>query len=135
MTSSAACASVVCFSRYRFTGKERDAESGNDYFGARYYSSSMGRWLSSEYSMNGVLLELPQSWNKYNYVLNRPLYVSNPNGRCPWCVGAIVGGIVEGGIGLGKQYSINGMEASTTSVGQNSGEQSEAEQLAALLPL
>ncbi len=58
--------------------------------------------------MNGVLLELPQSWNKYNYVLNRPLYVSDPNGRCPWCVGAIVGGIVEGGIDLGKQYSING---------------------------
>lgn len=27
-----------------FTGKERDTESGNDYFGARYYGSSMGRW-------------------------------------------------------------------------------------------
>ena len=28
-----------------FTGKERDAESGNDYFGARYYASTMGRFL------------------------------------------------------------------------------------------
>jgi RHS repeat-associated protein len=36
---SAVCASL-------FTGKERDAESGNDYFGKRYYASSMGRWLS-----------------------------------------------------------------------------------------
>ena len=31
---------------YKFTGKERDAESGLDYFGARYLSSSMGRWMS-----------------------------------------------------------------------------------------
>jgi len=29
-----------------FTGKERDTESGNDYFDARYYSSAMGRFLS-----------------------------------------------------------------------------------------
>ncbi len=32
--------------RFRFTGKERDAETGYDYFGARYYSSSLGIWLS-----------------------------------------------------------------------------------------
>ena len=32
--------------RFRFTGKERDAETGYDYFGARYYSSSVGIWLS-----------------------------------------------------------------------------------------
>ena len=32
------------------TGKERDTESGNDYFGARYYASSMGRWLSPDWS-------------------------------------------------------------------------------------
>lgn len=29
-------------SRYKFNGKERDTESGNDYFEARYYGSSMG---------------------------------------------------------------------------------------------
>jgi RHS repeat-associated protein len=37
-----------CFAdatEHHFTGKERDAESGNDYFGARYYASSMGRWV------------------------------------------------------------------------------------------
>jgi RHS repeat-associated protein len=32
--------------RYKFTGKERDSESGLDNFGARYYSSSLGRFLS-----------------------------------------------------------------------------------------
>ena len=31
-----------------FTGKERDGESGNDYFGARYYNSAMGRFLSPD---------------------------------------------------------------------------------------
>jgi len=32
------------------TGKERDAESGLDYFGARYYGSSMGRWMSPDWA-------------------------------------------------------------------------------------
>ena len=35
---------------YLYTGKERDAESGLDYFGARYYASSMGRWMSPDWS-------------------------------------------------------------------------------------
>ena len=35
-----------------FTGKERDSESGNDYFGARYYSSTTGRFLSPDWSKN-----------------------------------------------------------------------------------
>ena len=35
---------------HHFTGKERDTESGNDYFGARYYASSMGRFLSPDYA-------------------------------------------------------------------------------------
>jgi RHS repeat-associated protein len=48
MMSSAICAANSCFSRYRYTGKERDTESGNDYFGARYYASSMGRFMSPD---------------------------------------------------------------------------------------
>lgn len=32
--------------RYQFTEKERDAETNLDYFGARYYNSSLGMWLS-----------------------------------------------------------------------------------------
>jgi len=35
---------------HHFTGKERDSESGNDYFGARYYASSMGRFFSPDWS-------------------------------------------------------------------------------------
>jgi hypothetical protein len=43
MTPAAACASEVYSARSLSTGKERDTESGNDYFEARYYSSAMGR--------------------------------------------------------------------------------------------
>ena len=47
----AACATHTTPSpQSRFTGKERDAESGNDYFGARYYASTMGRFMSPDWS-------------------------------------------------------------------------------------
>lgn len=91
-----------------FTGKERDLESGLDYFGARYYSSAQGRWLSPEYSMNSAIMELPQTWNKYAYVYNRPTYATDPDGYCPPCIGAVVGGVVEGGVNFGSQLISNG---------------------------
>lgn len=68
----------VCAFVYKFTGKERDAESGNDYFNARYYASSMGRFLSPD--PLGGHLEYPQSLNKYAYVMNNPLRYTDPTG-------------------------------------------------------
>ena len=65
----------------RSTGKERDTESGNDYFGARYYASSMGRWMSPDDSLDGAIMELPQTWNKYSYEYNRPLYGTDPDSQ------------------------------------------------------
>ncbi len=60
------------------TGKERDAESGNDYFGARYYASSMGRFMSPDWAAKAepvpyAKLDDPQSLNLYAYVGNNPL--------------------------------------------------------------
>ena len=82
MTQAAVCASDVCFASCRSTGKERDAESGNDYFGARYYASSMGRWLSPDPKQPNIkFLFNPQKWNKYNYVLNNPLTNIDPDGQ------------------------------------------------------
>jgi RHS repeat-associated protein len=40
----------TCPQNYKFTGKERDAETNNDDFGARYYSSQFGRWISPDWS-------------------------------------------------------------------------------------
>jgi len=56
----------------KFTGKERDSESGNDYFGARHYSSSFGRFMQPDPSPMGIAMADPQSWNLYSYVRNRP---------------------------------------------------------------
>jgi RHS repeat-associated protein len=63
------------------TGKERDAESGNDYFGARYYASSMGRFSIPDPSgMAFTSLSNPQSFNMYSYVQNSPLNAVDPDG-------------------------------------------------------
>jgi len=65
-----------------FTGKERDAESGLDYFGARYYGSSMGRFMSPDDF--GGHLEDPQTLNKYAYAGNNPLRFTDPSGHDFW---------------------------------------------------
>lgn len=58
----------------RSTGKERDAETSLDYFGARYYASAMGRFLNPDpVTMNALRLVNPQRWNKYSYVINNPV--------------------------------------------------------------
>jgi RHS repeat-associated protein len=66
---------------YKFTGKERDAESGLDNFGARYNSSNLGRFMSPD--PEGILsarTTSPQSWNFYSYVQNNPVNAVDPEG-------------------------------------------------------
>ena len=84
-----------------FTGKERDTESGNDYFGARYYASAMGRWMSPDWSAKAepvpyAKLDNPQSLNLYAYVGNNPLTRVDADGHCPECVTAIWGALIGG---------------------------------------
>jgi len=66
---------------FKFTGKERDTETGLDYFGARYYGSNMGRFTSPDPSHDSVRLDNPQTWNRYTYVLNNPLELIDPTGE------------------------------------------------------
>ncbi len=73
-----------------FTGKERDAESGNDYFGARYYASAMGRFMSPDWAAKAepvpyAKLDNPQTLNLYAYMRNNPLGGTDPDGHCDWC--------------------------------------------------
>ena len=89
MTQPAVCESDVCFVPSGSTGKERDTESGNDYFGARYYSSAMGRFMSPDWSAKiepvpYAKLGDPQSLNLYAYVRNNPLSLTDPNGHGWW---------------------------------------------------
>jgi RHS repeat-associated protein len=66
---------------YLFTGKERDTESGNDFFNARYYASTTGRFLSPDPSgLAYAHLANPQSLNLYSYVRNNPLRFVDPTG-------------------------------------------------------
>jgi RHS repeat-associated protein len=65
---------------YKFTGKERDIESGLDYFGARYYANSLGRFSSPDPKPGSALLANPQSWNRYTYTHNNPLMYADPDG-------------------------------------------------------
>jgi RHS repeat-associated protein len=63
---------------HHYTGKERDTESGNDYFGARYYASAVGRFMSPDWSAQiepipYSKLDDPQSLNLNAYVGNNPL--------------------------------------------------------------
>ncbi|MGH9530767.1 MAG: RHS repeat-associated core domain-containing protein, partial [Terriglobales bacterium] len=89
---------------YKFTGKERDGESGLDYFIARHYSSNLGRFLQPDefaggpvdaFSSNDPLPESPlpyaditnpKSLNKYTYTYNNPLRYTDPNGHDGWDV-------------------------------------------------
>jgi RHS repeat-associated protein len=81
MMRPAVCESEVCFPSSRFTGKERDAESGNDYFESRYYASAMGRFMSPDDPFVGQHESDPQSWNLYAYARNNPLTNTDPDGH------------------------------------------------------
>ncbi len=85
----------------RFTGKERDVETGLDYFGARYLSATMGRFTSvdpyspilvRQFALAGgvpakvaddqfqAFISRPQKWNAFSYVQNQPLTMVDPFG-------------------------------------------------------
>jgi RHS repeat-associated protein len=86
--------------RQQFTQKERDIETGLDYFDARYYSSSQGRFTSVDpfnialdtqqaaehnperaRTLFNAYLSQPQQWNCYSYAINNPLLYVDPTGE------------------------------------------------------
>jgi RHS repeat-associated protein len=66
--------------RQQFTSKERDVETGLDYFGARCFSSIQGRFTSADPLLASGETGNPKSWNRYAYVLNNPTRLIDPNG-------------------------------------------------------
>jgi RHS repeat-associated protein len=73
--------------RYKFTGKERDTESGLDMFGARYYGSSLARFMTPDWAAKPTNVPYasfgnPQSLNLYSYVNNNPTTTRDPDGHC-----------------------------------------------------
>ena len=73
----------------KFTGHERDIVAGDghtlDYMHARFYTASMGRFLSVDPSLDiEKMIRQPQMWNRYAYVTNNPLRYTDPDGRDTW---------------------------------------------------
>jgi RHS repeat-associated protein len=76
--------------RQKFTGYERDSETGLDFAQARYHASIQGRFTSVDPLMASAVANLPQSWNRYSYCLNNPLNCIDPSG--------MIWGILDGNI-------------------------------------
>jgi RHS repeat-associated protein len=79
----------TCAQNYKFEGKERDTETGNDDFGARSYSWRFGRWLSSDWSAVPVPvpyanLTNPQTLNLYSMVADDPESFADLDGHVEW---------------------------------------------------
>ena len=68
--------------RYTFSGKERDEETGFSYFGARHYNSDLSIWLSVD-----PMSDKYPSTSPYTYCGNNPVKLVDPNGREIWIVG------------------------------------------------
>ena len=80
------CTPSYDYTETHFADKLRDQDTNNDYFGARYYSSTLGRFLSPDWSgtpepVPYADLTNPQSLNLYSYVKNNPLSVVDPDGH------------------------------------------------------
>lgn len=98
-------ANTISDQNYRFMGKEHDAETAYDFFGARYYNSMSGRWLSPDWTSSPsavpyATLVNPQTLNLYAFVRNNPATNTELDGHtyyvqvqhlewhydgCDWC--------------------------------------------------
>jgi RHS repeat-associated protein len=68
--------------RQKFTSKERDNETALDYFGARYYSSTQGRFTSPDPLYYQFMMAIdPQLFNLYTYTRNNPFKFVDPSGE------------------------------------------------------
>jgi len=90
---------------YKFTGKERDPETGCDYFGARYYCNPIGRFITPDWADKPTDVPYanfgnPQSLNLYSYVQNNPTTFGDPDGHvcdvCPDLAKLVDEGAAEG---------------------------------------
>jgi len=89
----------TCDNTHRFTGQERDLETGNDYMHFRFFSSNMGRFQKPDSNFDSPLAN-PQGWNLYTYVKGNPVNFNDPTGHMegqPWATkGVVRGGIPNG---------------------------------------
>jgi RHS repeat-associated protein len=89
--------------RQKFIQKERDTESGLDYFLARYYSAAIGRFTSADDIFADQRIVRPQSWNLYIYSRNNPLLYIDPSGRTSFA--SILDTLTDVATGFARGYT------------------------------
>ena len=77
---------------YRYTGKELDQSTGLYYYGARYYDTRLGRFITPDTIVQAPTD--PQTLNRYSYCRNNPLKYTDPSGEFFGFIAAIVKAIV-----------------------------------------
>jgi RHS repeat-associated protein len=73
----------------KFASYTRDSATSLDYADQRYYSNTLGRFMSTDPSFVSAAPANPQSWNRYSYVLGDPINGSDPQGLCTTIIGGI----------------------------------------------
>jgi RHS repeat-associated protein len=91
---------VTDYLNQKFTSKERDIETGFDFFGAGYFHGAQGRWTSPDAPLADRDARVPQRWNLYGYVRNNALKNTDPNGRDCFegvssCANYVLGGLMS----------------------------------------
>jgi RHS repeat-associated protein len=112
--------------RQKFTEKERDNETGLDYFGARYYASTQGRFTSPDKPFADQFQTNPQSWNTYSYVRNSPCNNVDAKGRC-----SAPSGLKPGQVGICIEAFIATRTFKTVGLGDNRSFSGDNEKLSA----
>lgn len=64
---------------HKFTGQEFDDETGLYFYGARYYDSSIARFITADTTVQEPFD--PQTLNRYTYCFNNPLIYTDPTGE------------------------------------------------------
>lgn len=82
---------------FRYTAREQDAEDLY-YYRARYYDPTRQRFISED------PIGLAGGINTYSYAAGNPISERDPTGNCPWCAGAVIGGLTD----LAIQLAFNG---------------------------
>ncbi|MEE4000267.1 RHS repeat-associated core domain-containing protein [Tenacibaculum sp. FZY0031] len=71
-------------------------------FGARNYDATIGRWFVIDPKADDIV---QVDLTPYNYSWNNPSNVSDPDGECPWCWGAVIGAAIEYGSQVANNYA------------------------------
>lgn len=88
-----------------FTSKPLDEETGLMFYGARYYAPFLGKFITPDTIVPSG--SNPQSLNRYSYVYNNPVNLTDPTGNFPW-MAAIIGAIIGGTTSAIQSYQVTG---------------------------